>query len=237
LFAGDEEFDVMEYHKIQTVYLKEFNMMEYPKIQTVYLRDPDTKFKTLLVGQYATPEFEFLADTEWVWTEKVDGTNIRVMWDGEKITFGGKTDNAQIPVHLGNALNAMFSADKMREVFDIIGSVCLYGEGYGAKIQKGGGNYRSNQSFVLFDVRVGEWWLKRKDVEDIACRLCLDAVVPIVGIGTLPEMVEFARTGFNSRWGEFPAEGIVAKPKVCLLDRRAHRIITKIKAKDFGGVK
>ena len=28
----------------------------------------------------------------------------------------------------------------------------MYGEGYGAKIQKGGGNYRQDQDFVLFDV-------------------------------------------------------------------------------------
>ena len=77
--------------------------MKYHKIQTVYKRDPVTKYKTLLEGEYSLPEFEYLADNEWVWTEKVDGTNIRVMWDGwKKLSFGGRTDNAQIPTPLVN---------------------------------------------------------------------------------------------------------------------------------------
>jgi hypothetical protein len=36
-----------------------------------------------------------------------------------------------------------------------------------------------------------------------------------------------------SRWGEFEAEGLVARPEVELFDRAGHRIITKIKAKDL----
>ena len=48
-------------------------MKEYHKIQTVYLRDPETKFRILLEGQYATPELEYLAQNKWTWTEKVDG--------------------------------------------------------------------------------------------------------------------------------------------------------------------
>ena len=69
-------------------------MKEYHKIQTVYLRDPETKYKTLLVGQYAKPEFAYLANNEWVFTEKVDGTNIRIgLVDGE-YRVGGKTDGS-----------------------------------------------------------------------------------------------------------------------------------------------
>ena len=46
---------------------------------TVFKRDMATNMKTLLEGQYSEPAFAFLRDNEWVWTEKVDGTNIRVM--------------------------------------------------------------------------------------------------------------------------------------------------------------
>lgn len=208
-------------------------MNKYHKIQTVFLRDPETKFKTLLDGVYSKPEFEFLKDNEWIWTEKVDGTNIRVMYDGEEnISFGGKTDNAQIPAFLLNELNQMFLSklDVFKSIFDC--PICLYGEGYGARIQKGGGNYCSNQSFVLFDVRVGKWWLNRSDIEDIANKLSIDCV-PIIGNGTLPEMVEFVKKGFNSQWGDFLAEGIVARPSTELLTRGGQRIITKIKHKDF----
>lgn len=111
-------------------------MKEYTKIQTVFLRDPETKFKTLLEGQYALPEFAYLADNAWIFTEKVDGTNIRVMI-GQSVTFGGKTDDAQIPARLLTRLEERFlpQSDALFEAFPEGG--CLYGEGYGAKIQKG----------------------------------------------------------------------------------------------------
>lgn len=215
-------------------------MKEYHKIQTVYLRDPSTKFKTLLVGQYSTPEFSFLAENKWVFTEKVDGTNIRVIYNPSvpspipDITFGGKTDNAQIPAFLVQRLQERFltQRDKFSDKFK--DGVCLYGEGYGARIQKGGGNYRHDSDFVLFDVKVGDWWLQRKDVEEIATALGLD-VVPIIGEGTLSQLVNTVRDGFDSTWGQFAAEGIVARPATELKDRSGNRIITKLKHRDFQG--
>ena len=115
------------------------------------------------------------------------------------------------------------------------GTVCLYGEGYGAKIQKGGGNYRQDQGYVLFDVKIGEWWLERYSVEEIASTLKID-IVPVIGHGTLYDMVEKARSGFNSTWGDFKAEGIVARPCCELKSRNGNRVITKIKYRDFMGV-
>ena len=122
-------------------------------------------------------------------------------------------------------------APKLGEVFSD-GSVVLYGEGYGAKIQKGGSNYRADQDFVLFDVRVGQWWLQRKDVEDVAQKLSLD-VVPVIGEGTLYDAVAQAKAGIESTWGGFQAEGIVARPKTELNARSGHRLIAKIKCRDF----
>ena len=207
-------------------------MEEYHKIKTVYKRDPETKFKTLIEGAFALPEFEYLKDNKWVFTEKVDGTNIRVMFDGEVITFGGKTDRAQIPSFLVNELNRKFLPEIKIFEDNFKDGVCLYGEGYGAKIQKGGGNYRSDQGFVLFDVKIGDWWLQRKDIASIAVALNV-RLVPMIGVGTLDDMVNIARKGFNSQWGDFTAEGIVARPVVELKTRNGQRIITKIKYKDF----
>lgn len=211
----------------------EMQMHEYHKIQTVYLRDPETKYKTLLEGQYATPEFAFLANNQWVFTEKVDGTNVRIIWHEEKLSFAGKTTHAQMPAPLLQRFDERFLSQiaRFRETFGDA-DVCLYGEGYGPKIQKGGGNYRVDQDFVLFDVRIGNWWLQRQDVEDIGVKFELE-VVPIIGQGTLPEMVEMARHGFDSTWGAFRAEGIVARPLVELAARNGQRVITKIKSKDF----
>jgi len=209
-------------------------MSEYHKIQTAFKRDPENKFKTLL-SEYSIPVFEYLKDNEWVFTEKVDGTNIRVMFDGcvdSPIVFGGKTDNAQIPAHLATALNAIFTPLQSVFAVQFPDGVCLYGEGYGAKIQKGGGNYRKDQGFVLFDAKIGEWWLERMNVECISADLNID-VVPIIGRGTIQDMVDFVKPGFASQWGDFKAEGIVARPRVELKTRSGHRVITKLKTKDF----
>lgn len=208
-------------------------MNEYHKINTVFKRDMATKHKTLLEGQWTLPEFEYLAGNRWTFTEKVDGMNIRVMLQNGAVTFGGKTDAAQIPAQLVTRLNERFlpMAAMMQEVFGC--DACLYGEGYGAKIQKGGSNYRPDQDFVLFDVRVGEWWLQRDDVEDIATKLGID-VVPIIGEGTLHDAISWAKRGIPSTWGSFEAEGIVARPKTELCTRSGHRLITKIKCRDFG---
>lgn len=208
-------------------------MSKYHKIQSVFKRDMTSKSKPLLDGQWTLPEFEYLAGNTWVFTEKVDGTNIRVIFKNGEVTFGGRTDDAQIPVRLVARLNERFLplVEKLGEVF-ADGSAVLYGEGYGAKIQKGGGNYRLDQDFVLFDVKVGDWWLQRADVEDVAVNLGLD-VVPIIGEGTLYDAVSRAKDGIPSTWGDFQAEGIVARPKTELMTRGGSRIITKIKCRDF----
>lgn len=207
-------------------------MKEYHKIQTVFKRDMNNKGKTLLEGEWSLPEFEYLANNTWVFTEKVDGTNIRAMVKDGKAVFAGKTDAAQIPPQLISRLTDIFIplSDYLLNTLDE--DVCLYGEGYGNKIQKGGGNYSSVQDFVLFDIKIGDWWLKRKDVEDIAEQLGID-VVPIIGEGTLYDAVEMARKGIKSTWGDFQAEGIVARPKVEMQDRGGNRIITKVKCRDF----
>jgi ATP-dependent RNA circularization protein (DNA/RNA ligase family) len=208
-------------------------MTEYHKIQTVFKRDPATKHKTLLEGEYSLPEFEYLADNKWIFTEKVDGTNIRVYYQGGKITYAGRTDKAEVPPRLLERLNDRLlpQVDRFGEIFHDA-DVCLYGEGYGAKIQKGGSHYRPDQDFVLFDVKVGDWWLLRPDVEDVANNLGID-VVPVVGEGTLLEMVEQAKAGIPSTWGDFQAEGYVARPAVELKTRSGDRLITKIKCRDF----
>lgn len=75
-------------------------MTEYHKIQSIYKRDITSKHKTLLEGQWTLPEFEYLAGNVWTFTEKVDGTNIRVIFKDGGITFGGRTEDAQIPAQL-----------------------------------------------------------------------------------------------------------------------------------------
>lgn len=213
-------------------------MNKYHKIQTVFLRDPATKYKTLLEGHYVLPEFSYLKDNQWEWTEKVNGTNIRVIFNGLGIRYAGKTDTAEMYPGMLKALHKLFD-NKLPIFFDFFKGelglrtdVCFYGEGYGAKIQKGGGLYRPDQGFVLFDIKANGVWLERPNLIGMSKVFNID-LVPVVGQGTLPEMVKLVQTGFNSQWGKFRAEGIVARPAIGLHNRWNRRIITKLKCGDF----
>ena len=209
-------------------------MIEYHKIQTVFKRNPETNFKTLL-DEYSLPEFEYLKDNEWTWTEKIDGTNIRVMWDGADVAFAGKTDKAIIPNHLLDVLDDIFKAPEMYKKFGVDGDVCLYGEGYGMKIQKGGNYIPDRADFILFDCKIGPWWMDRASLEDISKSLCV-GIVPIIEKGTLTEAVDYCKSGYKSTISDnkdYDAEGLVLKPSVELIARNGQRIISKIKSKDF----
>lgn len=208
-------------------------MEKYPKIQTIYKRDMENKGR-IMQAEWSCPEFQYLRDNVWIFTEKVDGTNIRVKWTrGVGRIFGGRPDNAQIPAFLIEKLEELFFLQKLDNAITKADKLCLYGEGYGAKIQKGGGKYISDGvDFVLFDVLVDDWWLSRIDVEDVAAKLNLK-IIPVIGAGTLDQAAQKAKEGFTSYWGDFIAEGIVMKPEVELQTRAGNRIISKIKHKDF----
>lgn len=208
-------------------------MNEYHKINTIYKRDMTHPKKKIIIGDWSCPEFAYLAMNRWVFTEKVDGMNIRVMLKNGKVSFGGKTDNAQIPAQLIEHLQAKFLPLEAELATDFPKGVCLYGEGYGAGIQKAGIKYRPDKAFVMFDVRVGDWWLKQEDVTMLSNKYLIETV-PFVGVGTLEDAVDLVATkGLESMWGNFPAEGIVARPEVELQTRSGARIIAKIKACDF----
>lgn len=219
-------------------------MAEYQKIQTLFKRD---ERNIIIPDQFTYPEFEVLKDLKWECTEKIDGTNIRIELassgnseDGIIMSFKGRTDKAIIPEHLLTKLNWLFDREHLMEALNITDetqncNITLYGEGYGAKIQKGG-NYISNDvNFILFDVKVGKWWLDRESIKDIANKLGINAV-PLMGYMTIPEAIEYVKRGFKSTIAEnkdYDAEGLVLKAPCGLLKRDGERLITKIKTVDF----
>lgn len=206
---------------------------EYHKIETLYNRDVKGT-KKLIEGDFRNPVYSYLSSLNFMWTEKINGTNTRIYWDGHTISFGGRTDKAQIQPNLMKYLTETFSNTETEELFEqMFGEkeVILYGEGYGAGIQSGG-NYRPDCSFILFDVKINGLWLEWDNVEEIGEAFGID-VVPVLGKGTLEEAVKFVKTKPKSTIGTAPMEGIVARPLVGLCDRRGNRIIVKIKVEDF----
>jgi hypothetical protein len=130
--------------------------------------------------------------------------------------------------------------------------ITLYGEGYGGSIQKGGHEYTSKTkggavSFRLFDVLVGETWLRRADVEDVAEKLGIKSVPLILGATyggfgvkwDLESIMKYVREGAYSLVAaeegssEHLAEGVVAFTAEPLYNNRGQRLMFKLKATDF----
>lgn len=209
-------------------------MTEYHKIETLFERDPatfmvdPTQLKATVLGTIR----------EWDVTEKIDGTNIRIMLsaDGD-VQFGGRSAAAQIPADLVQYLIRTFPPEALKATLWLdpenpVDAV-LYGEGYGPGIQKGGGLYRADKAFILFDAMIaGKWWLDREAVDEIASKLGIDSV-PYLGRMDLEQIVERVRQPFPSKIGTAMAEGVVARPIEALFDKRMKRVIIKLKTKDF----
>jgi hypothetical protein len=172
------------------------------------------------------------------------------------VDYKGKTDNANVPPKLMQHLTDTYPAEKVLESLglkrfipkeefadhkwqseqDVPECYTIYGEGYGAKIQKAGGNYLSQSNgFIVFDVKVDDLYLLCSARDEIAAKLGAP-VVPFIGMMTLDEAIDFVRTGFKSRVAEnkdFMAEGLVIRNELGLKTRRGERIITKLKTCDF----
>ena len=140
-------------------------MSEYHKIETLYERDEQTfRLKPELVLKNRT----YSLIKTWNWTEKIDGTNIRCIWDHitGKVTFGSKSDNAQIHADLVRYLYENIPVENVRGVFPDVSAV-LYGEGYGAGIQKGG-DYSDKKE--VHPLRcVGGWQMVAELGEHVRC--------------------------------------------------------------------
>lgn len=211
-------------------------MNTYHKINTIFKREQQNG-GSLIIGEYSCPEFEYLRNNIWIGTEKVDGTNIRVIYDGlnKTVEFRGKTDNARLPPMLPERLSKLFTIDKMYQEFKEK-SVCLYGEGYGAKIQGCGSRYiQDSNDFILFDIKIGNFWLRKPDIEEIADRIGIEMVEQVFE-GTLEQAIQWVKNKPISKISAdntLPMEGLILIPEVEMFNRKGDRIITKIKHRDF----
>mgnify|MGYP001607011402 CR=1 FL=1 len=232
----------------------------YPKIETLFDRDPKT-FK-VLESKIRLAEFRLI--NTWYITEKIDGTNVRICYkslyeEGKMIVkantalpfskrivdINGRTENAQMPTFLMNYLQRTFTPEKFQAAFPDLKpemDVVLFGEGYGPRIQKGGGNYRADVSFRLFDVKVDKWWLEPDNISSVAEKMGVKTVPFLSHTVFLEEAVAFVKSSPFSRVALAEAraradnvlmEGIVARTVPMLLRRNGERLMWKLKRKDF----
>jgi len=212
---------------------------EYPKIETVWNRDE--KAKKVIPGAWRLEEFALV--NRWRVTEKIDGTNIRIgLTDSGALNIGGRTDAAQVPTPLLAHLMATFTPEALKAKFWRDGvpvAFTIFGEGYGPKIQNGG-DYSPTPQFRVFDVLVGEWWLRPADVDDVAQAFGVKVAPVLDSIDRIPTsaaelaaIVEQSRVAPEDGGPGKKAEGIVARPEPLLLTRRGERLLWKLKFRDF----
>jgi RNA ligase. len=187
-------------------------MEEYQKISNIFKFDE--KYRTILG---INEPFNTLKDIIWQGTEKIDGTNVRIYWDGHSITVAGRTDKSQFNKGLKTYLDTLFLSTEMEYVFEqMFGNkeVYLFGEGYGAKIQADGELYSPTPKLIIFDIKIDGYDLDRENVNRIAKELGLDSV-PVICEGTLEKIIEFVSRRQMSTIGNHlhEMEGLVLVPK------------------------
>lgn len=203
-------------------------MQEYHKIKWVYRFDEKTHKPIAEIDDYFSP----LSENKRIFTEKIDWTNIRVHRDWHKVSFWGRTENAQIPVRLLNRLQELFMEEIFEQNFwETV--VTLYWEWYGWKIQSWKRDYKESEDFILFDVSIWDIRLERNNVEDIADKLWINCV-PIVLEWTIKEWLEYVSKNYCGIDKNNPQkEWLIWVPVWWYLDRLWKRIIVKIKQEHF----
>lgn len=185
------------------------------------------------------PELEYLSRNKWSYKRKLDGENMRVMWDGEKAVWNGKSDDFVCSEETIEMMNRTFQEEIFEEKFGREKIVLLFGERMGPKCQ-GNELELSESTFVLFDAKVGDTWLEPKNIVSIAKYFevpsCYDfmpggAQKVLDGDGyaeTLNGLIKKTSEGKFCDW-----EGVVAIPEAGLFSRKGERLIVKIKNKDY----
>lgn len=219
---------------------------KYPSIETVWERDKATN--KLIVGALREPVNHVVG--LWHISEKIDGTNIRVIYTPTERIIGGRTDAATLNVDVIRAvadavpshattLEYLLNGKDVKDTF----LFTIYGEAYGPGIQKNGARYSEFKRFAAFDVRFGDagWWADIDERDGILKGLDVP-IVPTFGYVTsipytrqqLLSLAPRSVVAYNhTRDDDVEVEGIVARPKVTINDKHGNRVIWKLCLRDL----
>ncbi|NCD07793.1 MAG: hypothetical protein EOL97_16915 [Spirochaetia bacterium] len=208
-------------------------MKEYHKIETLFKFNGETKKYT---NELYNKNVELLKDNQWLFTEKIDGTNLRIYWDGHKLQYGGRTNNAQFSKDQIEFIEERLTNENIETIFeqkfqDV--EVYVFGELFGVKIQNGG-LYTNGKGldFKVFDIEIDGVTLTYDSMTKLANELNYQ-YVPLVIIGTIDCAINYVLTHYTSTFSNAELEGLVGKPIGDFRDRLGKRIVVKIKRKDL----
>ena len=232
-------------------------MIKYPKIESLYKRDDKFKF----TKERRITDIDNVKNI--VITEKIDGTNAQIVLSIDyntlavKVRFCSKeTEILQKDVmFIANTCTKKLNIKKISEwyynefaldqqlgrVKENVVEVRLFGEVYGAGINKGG-TYSKEKDFRLFDIQIGEHFVDYSTLIEIAEKLGIKTV-PLIYNGLQEDLLEYENikdyvcrltTKIIDEGGTGGlVEGIVIRPEPLLLNRFGGRIIIKVKLNDF----
>lgn len=205
-------------------------MQRYHKVENLFKRENGK----LIEEEFQEKHVELLKNNQWIFSEKIDGVNIRLHWSGEEMTILGRNNNSQIPPHLLAYLETLFKQEEIAK--HVYPGCILVGEGYGERIEEPrGSQYKADGvGFALFDVVAMDGkYCDRHVVEMIAKNLNLE-VTPLILEGTLQEAIDFIQTQPTSKFRDTaPMEGLIGTPVGDFLTGSGARIITKLRAEDY----
>jgi ATP-dependent RNA circularization protein (DNA/RNA ligase family) len=215
----------------------------YPKITSPFKRT-DAKSKTVNVDVWFDDYAKFFGENglPFYATEKVDGTNLNIVYDGNHIQYTGHTDKTVWDPEVEEWIKSKFQTPEFEQICEqLFGEheIKLCGELIGPKIQS---NFYKleDYKFILFDIHnntTNAWWSREK-VEQIAKELNLD-IVPVIGetTDTLRGWVNYLHNyKFISKFNnDVEIEGFVVRPLMEILKANGERVIYKIKINDILG--
>lgn len=204
-------------------------MKEYHKIPNLYKFDEKTHKH--IIGDIYDESVELLKNCKWAFTEKIDGMNFRIHWDGHKLTYAGRTDNATFSAKQIEFITNNLLKEELFEQTFMEKQATVYGELYGSGIQNGG-LYSNDIQFSVFDIEIEDIFLNKESMDGLAYTLGYNSV-PLVCIGTIEDGVNFVIKNEQSVFSKAKLEGVVGVPLGGFRNRLGKRIIVKIKRKDL----
>ena len=147
----------------------------YPKISAPYKRT-DPKSKVVDTDVYVNETAKLLSNIGYYATEKVDGTNLNIIYDGDKVTYEGHTDKTNWAAEVASWIEEKFVKNEafvqMCEQKFGAKHITFSGELIGPKIQSN--LYKlDDYRFICFDIselrilKDNRIWYSRPAVEGI----------------------------------------------------------------------
>lgn len=226
----------------------------YDKILAPLARDT-AKSKYVDIMKFSRPEFEMLANVKWNWTLKIDGSNVNVIWDGERVSYVGHTDKTLFNERTKKFLDETFCTSEAETVFED-----LYGEQpvkismeFVSKDMSQNYGYIDGAVFIfdIFNGSTGKVWTSEETLDAFVSKFEGNNVfvAPFIGYMNIWNAIDVAKAyeviwnRHPERWSEedkiknplgpYVIEGLIGRLPYELFDNNGNRVITKVKCKDY----